>query len=31
MELVPRKHQEIAIEFLRRNNRAGVLIDMGLG
>lgn len=27
----PRKHQQLAGEFLREHNRAALLLDMGLG
>ena len=31
MKFVPRKHQQLAGDFLREHNRAALLLDMGLG
>ena len=31
MEFVPKRHQELALEFLRTHNRCALFLDMGLG
>lgn len=31
MRFEPRRHQEQAMEFLRRNDRGALFLDMGLG
>ena len=31
MEYVPKPHQQIALEFLRKHKRAALFLDMGLG
>lgn len=31
MEYVPKKHQQIAAEFLRDHDRCALFLDMGLG